>query len=70
MFEAMVIVCLMNNPNQCKALQDTRGPYKTLEICKERLNEMRADLLSVYNSTMMYPYSGHCGIPKNEKVAT
>ena len=70
MFEAMVIVCLMNNPEQCKALQDVRGPYKTLEICKARLDEMRTDLLSVYNVTLMYPYSGHCSVPKNEKVST
>tara|TARA_R110002050_G_scaffold53920_2_gene122412 strand:+ start:529 stop:750 length:222 start_codon:yes stop_codon:yes gene_type:complete len=72
MFEAMVIACLMGNPEQCKAFYDTRGPYISMEICKSRLEEMRQHLLSVYAQTMLLPHSGHCGTPKQssqEKVS-
>lgn len=40
MFEAMLIACLMGDPNQCMTVTDTRGPYKTDERCEQRIVEM------------------------------
>lgn len=44
MFEALILVCLLNN--DCVELQDKRGPYKTEIECKARTSEMMADFVS------------------------
>ena len=41
MFEVLVLVCLVSNPNTCFELEDTRGPYETKEQCVARSIEMR-----------------------------
>ena len=41
MFEAVVLVCLASDPNNCFELEDTRRPYKTKVLCLERSIEMR-----------------------------
>ena len=71
MFKAMIIVCLMGNPNACKTIEDLLGPYEEMEECKLRLEEMRIDLLTEYVASLLLPYSGHC-IPttkSNKKVS-
>ena len=43
MFEAFVLVCLFGKPIEpffCEELGDARGPYKTIEECKVRVNEI------------------------------
>ena len=47
MFEAMVLVCLMGDLNNCFAADDTRGPYKTINECIDRTTEMSAQLLMI-----------------------
>ena len=47
MFEAMVLVCLMGDLNNCFAADDTRGPYKTINECIDRTTEMSAQLLTI-----------------------
>ena len=47
MFEAMVLVCLSGNLDNCFAADDTRGPYKTIHECVDRTTEMAAQLLTI-----------------------
>lgn len=42
MFTVIAMVMTMQGPG---ALQDTRGPYDTMERCQERLVEMRTSML-------------------------
>jgi hypothetical protein len=44
MFEALVLVCMINNHSLCHTLQDLEGPYKTEQECIARTHEMAADL--------------------------
>lgn len=34
-------------PTACMELQDTRGPYLTKEICENRIEEMRKDVIEL-----------------------
>lgn len=47
MFEAMVLVCMMGDLDNCFAADDTRGPYKTINECIDRTTEMSAQLLII-----------------------
>ena len=47
MFEAMVLVCLAGDLNNCFAADDTRGPYKTINQCIDRTTEMAAQLVTI-----------------------
>jgi hypothetical protein len=40
MYMALVLACLISDPNQCLVLEDQRGPYKTYERCEARALEM------------------------------
>ena len=47
MFEAFVLVChvgLQQIPSNCNELKDTRGPYATELLCKQRIVEITVDL--------------------------
>jgi len=47
MFEAFVLVChigLAQIPDNCRELKDTRGPYLTEMLCKQRIVEMTVQL--------------------------
>lgn len=44
MFEAMVLVCLLKDPQTCHALMDIRGPYKTEKECEIRSYEIAVEL--------------------------
>tara|TARA_Y100001973_G_C4954212_1_gene211756 strand:+ start:341 stop:553 length:213 start_codon:yes stop_codon:yes gene_type:complete len=44
MYIALVMICMMGNPNYCQILEDQRGPYKTYERCQDRAMEMARDV--------------------------
>ena len=47
MFEAFMLVCyagLAQIPANCQELQDTRGPYPTEMLCKQRIVELTVEL--------------------------
>jgi len=47
MFEALVLACLISNPNECYEFVDTRGPYITRSSCIKRTKEMRDSILTM-----------------------
>lgn len=44
MFQAIVYVCLMTNPDYCIMLEDQRGPYESERVCKSRAMQMSSDV--------------------------
>jgi hypothetical protein len=44
MFETMVLVCLLKNPQVCHTLKDIEGPYKTEKQCEIRAHEIAIEL--------------------------
>jgi hypothetical protein len=49
MFIASIILCAATetgtvDPNRCKALGDSRGPYETLAECEDRTDQMLLDI--------------------------
>ena len=64
MFEAIVLVCYMGNMNYCKPVSDTRGPYEEIQMCQDRLEEMKNDLIEIFPQTNVLPHSGYCGKAK------
>jgi len=47
MFEAFMLVCyagLAQIPANCQELQDTRGPYPTEMLCRQRIVEITVEL--------------------------
>jgi hypothetical protein len=44
MFEAMVLVCLLRDPQTCQTLMDIEGPYKTEIECEVRAHEIAMEL--------------------------
>lgn len=44
MFEAMMLVCMLNQPTNCMEFTDKRGPYETHPKCVVRLQEMIGDI--------------------------
>ena len=48
MFEAWILVCVVQMGNQCFPAQDNRGPYETHEQCYERTIEMGKDNIRVF----------------------
>ena len=69
MFEAIVLVCYMGNPNYCKPVSDTRGPYKEMQTCEDRIEEMKNDLIDIFPQTKLLPHTGYCGKAKEERIA-
>ncbi len=53
MFKAVVLACLVANPNVCWEYHDRRGPYENYEICQKRAYEMANDIGMVHKGTMM-----------------
>lgn len=50
MYEALILVCsLMPNAEPpCVEMQDTRGPYTTVEQCDVRIEEMLPELPKMF----------------------
>jgi len=46
MFEALILICMSGELDNCSIIEDTRGPYATLERCMDRTTEMSAAMLS------------------------
>jgi hypothetical protein len=44
MFEALVLVCVLNNLDMCQTISDTRGPYITRDKCVQRVYEIASEL--------------------------
>ena len=44
MFEAMVLVCMLKDPNICHTLLDTQGPYAKESQCVRRAYEIAVQL--------------------------
>jgi len=47
MFEAFIMICSVALTDGCMELEDSRGPYETRSVCKERVDEMVNSMLSV-----------------------
>ena len=48
MFEAMVLVCMMGNLQDCFVADDTRGPYREITECIDRTTEMAGQIITMY----------------------
>lgn len=46
MFEAMILVCLASNLEECDVLEDIRGPYETIGQCNDRAAEMTIGIMN------------------------
>ena len=46
MFEALILICMSGELDDCSIIEDTRGPYSTFERCMDRTIEMSAAMLS------------------------
>ena len=44
MFEAFVLVCLINKPALCSTLEDLEGPYKDRSTCIHRAYEIASEI--------------------------
>ena len=51
MFTAVIIACHVAYAEMCMTIIDNRGPYKTEELCKNRIGEMTNDLMGLWLST-------------------
>ena len=49
MFKTLVLACSLSVPSDCWEFNDTRGPYKTYDQCKERAYEMGNDIMNMPN---------------------
>jgi len=49
MFKTLVLACSLSVPTDCWEFNDTRGPYKTYDQCKERAYEMGRDIMEMPN---------------------
>ena len=45
MFTAVVVACHITNAMACIQFTDNRGPYKTMERCEARIEEMLGDII-------------------------
>ena len=53
MFKALIIACILNNPDSCIQVTDTYGPYTMEGRCKTRLEEMEYQLNIVWVESKM-----------------
>lgn len=53
MFTAIIIACILNNPNNCVQVTDTYGPYAMEGRCRTRLEEMEYQLNMIWVETKM-----------------
>ena len=63
MLMAFVTICAVEagiiNQNRCLQINDTRGPYATIEQCDARLLEMQRDLATPQIKMMHWQQLGH-----------
>jgi len=67
MFEAIIFICLWGhqNWNACDNFKDNKGPFKTLNECTKRVDEMKIDLDKNYHSARYLGYT--CLPPRADK---
>jgi len=58
MFEAMILICLVSAPGECKALKDIRGPYETISQCNVRSTEMVQSIEEDPRTASLYTVNG------------
>jgi hypothetical protein len=58
MFEAMILICLTNVPDECTALRDLRGPYETMGQCNVRSAEMARSIKEDPRTANLYTVNG------------
>ena len=46
MFEAFVLICLLNDPIKCNTLEDIEGPYNSRKLCIQRAYQIASELPS------------------------
>ena len=56
MFEAVVLACIMAQPNMCVTAEDTFGPYETKDQCVMRVHEMVAQMRMSFPVPHDYSY--------------
>ncbi len=60
MFEAFILVCMINHPSMCTVMQDMWGPYRTKIECISRIDKMKRDILSLSEVTYLAPRDSMC----------
>jgi hypothetical protein len=66
MFEAVILVCLLNR--ECVELNDTRGPYKTEVECKARVSEMMKDFTGAKETPPVVVFDFKCNKPEGQST--
>ena len=61
MFKAMLLVCALATPNECLQFEDTRGPYATHKECTDRVQEMAANVTSLFPVPATYSFKCSVG---------
>ena len=66
MFEAVVLACLMSQPNMCIEAEDARGPYDTEAECVMRVHQMVTAMQLTFPQPHTYKYK--CREPEPEGI--
>ena len=56
MFEAVVLACLMSQPNMCIEAEDSWGPYETEAECVTRVHQMVTTMQMAFPQPHTYRY--------------
>ena len=67
MFEAIVLACLMAQPDMCITAEDARGPYQTEEECVMRVHQMVTAMQLTFPVPHVYSY--RCQEPTPKGIA-
>ena len=69
MFEAVVLVCYLGLASDCRELHDSRGPYDTEMLCKQRVVEISTELPTWLPNYMMMGYRCNEFTPEKDHPA-
>jgi hypothetical protein len=67
MFEAIILACLMSQPDMCITAEDARGPYQTEEECVMRVHQMVTAMQLTFPVPHTYRYK--CREPEAKGVS-
>ena len=59
MFKTLVLACAVASPTDCWEYTDTRGPYRSYELCQQRAYEMGNAIVEINKGNLM-PQSFRC----------
>jgi len=69
MFEALLLICMVNNPGHCMTGHDERGPYDTMSQCQDRIAEMTAGILThPKTKDTIFVAGARCDITSGAKI--